>query len=612
MRYPDVSKEKMIGVDIETYDPRLGDLGPGVYRKDGNILGVSIAFDGFSEYYNLGHKGITEEEKRVNTLYLRDVLSSNIPKVGIKLLYDIDWLENWAGIKVNGPLNDIAVAEALLDEYKKSYKLDDLAMQYLGRGKAKARPQEICDANGWKGDFREHLYRMPYQDVREYASEDANEPLEIFAKQKLELDKQELNKVYATEMELYRVLLRMRKNGVRIDRAARSKATEHMSFKILEMEAEFQQSYGQINARSSKQVGALFDRLGVPYTKNYETGNPILDKEALEKIDHPAAKKIVALRQAKYVLNNYLTGAFLKCDVNGRIHCEFIPMKQDEGGTVTGRLSAKNPNLQGVSTPDRDKSREEPYGKMCRDLFIPEEGCWYGKIDYSQIEYRVITHFAKGPKSEEMRYAYRTNPKTDFHAMAIKWALELTGTELSRSKAKNLGFGSAYFMGIKAMMGHFGWTKEEATEMTRVYFEAFPFIEPTREAVVHVGKLRGYVRTPLGRRSRVTPSIRANRKEYIIFNHLIQGTAADILKQSMVDADKAGLYDVLTPHLTVHDELGLSIPKTKIGVEAYQELKRVMENSLELKVPIIADAEIGETWGSTEEFDFNDLKRKVE
>jgi len=611
MRYPDLSKEKLIALDIETYDPRLGDIGPGVYRRDGDILGVSIAVNGFSEYYNLGHKGVTQSEKTANTLYLRDVLGLDIPKVGTKLMYDIDWLENFAGIKVQGKLHDITVAEALIDEYKKTYTLDSLALQYLKRGKAKGKPQAFCEANGLKGDFREHLYMMPYEMVREYAAEDSAEPLEIIDQQLRIIEEQNLRQVYDMEMKLYRPLLRMRKNGIRIDRDARRNATEHLNAKMDDMEYAFYREYGDINARSSKQIGELFDHLGIQYTVSKETGNPVLDKEALDKIDHPAAHKIIALRQIKYMIGNYLNGSFLKCDVNGRIHCEFIAMKQDEGGTVTGRLSAKNPNLQGVSTPDRDKTREEPFGKICRDIFLPEEDSWYGKIDYSQIEYRVITHFAKGPKSEEMRIAYRNDSKTDFHNMAIKWAKEIAGVELSRSKAKNLGFGSAYYMGINAMMSHFNWTRAEATEMSRVYFEAFPFIEPTREGVVNVGKMRGYVRTPLGRRARCTEDIRRRKKEYILFNHLIQGTAADILKQSMVNAYEAGIFDVLPPHITVHDELGVSVPKTLIGVDAYEELKHIMETSIELKVPIVADAEIGRTWGSTEDADFEKMRKEV-
>ena len=611
LRYPDLSKESLIAVDIETYDPRLGDLGPGVYRRDGTILGVGIAVKGFSEYYNLGHKGIEKAERDANILYLRDVLSLPVPKVGTRLMYDIDWLENFAKIKVQGKLHDIAVAEPLIDEYKRTYTLESMSQQYLGYGKTKSGPEQFCEERGLKGDFREHLYMMPYSLVREYVLGDVEQPLLILDKQLKIIEEEGLRRVYDMEMRLYRVLLKMRKNGIRIDRNARDVATEKLTGKMIEMEHAFEREYGEINSRSSKQLGELLDRLGVEYERNKDTGNPILDKEALEKIDHPVVKKIVALRQIKYMLGNYLTGSFLKNDVNGRIHCEFISMKQDEGGTVTGRLSAKNPNLQGVSTPDRDKTREEPYGKICRDLFLPEEGQWYGKIDYSQIEYRVITHFARGPKSEEMRVAYRNNPKTDFHNMAIKWAYDLTGTVLSRSKAKNLGFGSAYYMGIPAMMAHFGWTKEEAREMSRVYFEAFPFIDPTREGVVNVGKMRGYVRTPLGRRARVSEDIRRRHKEYIIFNHLIQGTAADILKQGMVNADEAGLFDILTPHITVHDELGISVPKTLQGVEAYEELKHTMENCLELKVPIVADAEIGPTWGSTIDVDFNELRKQV-
>jgi len=617
IKRPDLSGAKMISLDLETYDPNLN-LGPGVYRRDGNILGVSLAVEGFAEYYSLAHKDTPIDEREANKRYLTETLGCSAPKVGANIRYDIDWLENWAGIKVGGEWNDIQIAEPLLDEYAGSYSLDTLSKKYLGRGKAKNPLEAWCQERGLKGDFREHMYLMPYDLVRPYGVDDAVEPLQVLEKQMIALEEQNLVPLYRMEMKLIKVLLLMRKNGIRVDREKRNANISVIHRDIMRMDQEFMQSYGGVNINSSRQLATLFDSQGIPYL-NTAKGNPSMGKEFLEKLDHPLAKQILALRDAKKTVDTFLNGAFVTFDVNGRIHCEFIPMKQDDGGTVTGRLSARNPNLQQVTSPDRDKARAQPYGLMCREIFIPEQDCWYGKIDYSQIEYRVIAHFASGPGAEDIRHQYQQDAHTDFHSMAQKWALDLAHTALSRSRAKNLGFGSAYFMGIKAMMAHFGWSREEAELLTRVYFTAFPFMEPTRNNVVEVGKLRGYVKTPLGRRARVTADMRENRKEYIIFNHLIQGTAADILKQGMVNAFDAGLFgdverlgdDLLFPHITVHDELGLSIPKTKGGVETYKELKNVMEQSIKLKVPIIADAEIGPDWGHTEEADFNKMLEEV-
>ena len=210
-----------------------------------------------------------------------------------------------------------------------------------------------------------------------------------------------------------------------------------------------------------------------------------------------------------------------------------------------------------------------------------------------------------------MRELYRTNPKTDYHQLVIDWAKMFTGHDISRGDAKRINFGFAYFMGAPAMSRKFNWPIEKAQAFQDLYKQTMPFIVPTRKAVVDVAKGRGYIRTILGRKARVSEEMRANKKEYVMFNRLIQGSAADVNKRAMVDAYRAGLFNVLTPHVTVHDELGVSVPKTKEGVEAFQELQHVMENAVTLKVPVVADAEIGPSWGETKDVNWEELYAQV-
>jgi DNA polymerase-1 len=267
--------------------------------------------------------------------------------------------------------------------------------------------------------------------------------------------------------------------------------------------------------------------------------------------------------------------------------------------------------LQQVPAKDDKGESVGTYGTECRSCFIPEEGCWYGKIDYSQIEYRCIAHYSIGEKSDEIKRTFNDNPHTDYHALVQRWIKEVTGTDLDRKFVKNLNFGTAYYMGVDSMSKKFGWPHDQSKELNRIYFETFPFLKPTRNEVVNTAKMRGYVRTVLGRRARVSREMRENKKEYVVWNYLVQGTAADIMKKAIVDAWNAGIFTVLVPHITVHDELGVSIPKTLQGVEAYRELKHVMENVVKLKVPIIAEAEIGPSWGETEACDFDKLKEML-
>lgn len=578
-------------MDIETFDPNIS-LGPGVYRDDGCILGVSLATDdGYAEYVNIGHRGIAAEERAANIAFVSDVAALNVPKVGANFMYDIDWMENWdgMGIKIRGDLHDVQVAEPLLDEYAASFSLDTLAKKYLGEGKKKEIPAEICERNGWKGDFRAHLWKMRYEDVREYAIGDARQPIDILKKQIEELHKQDLYELYRIEMGLYPLLLRMRKNGVRVDVDQREASRAQLQEEVNKIQDELFAEYGAFNWNSSAQIAEVFDSIGLEYPRSAETGNPSITKDFLEECEHPIAQKLNRGRTAQKIISTFINGAFTEHCVDGRVHCTFKPVKRDDGGTVSGRFSSSDPNLQAIP------SRDEEFSRLCRSILIPEPDCDWGKIDYSQIEYRFIAHYARGERAEEIREKYRTDPKTDYHQLVMDW------TGVDRFTAKRLNFGMAYFMGPPSMARKFHYTLEEARALQNRYMENVPFMGPTRSAVVDVGKGRGYIKTILGRRARVSPKMKAMKKEYVLFNRLIQGSAADLLKKAMKDSWDAGVYEYLTPHITVHDELGVSVPRTRAAREAYRELKRIMETAIALKVPAVADAELGASWGTTVE-----------
>lgn len=603
-KYPDLSAARVIAVDIETKDPNLLDMGPGVYRGDGAVMGVSISTgDGFHEYFNIGHEGVAAQEQTNNINYLKNVLALPVPKVGANLLYDLDWLENGLGLPVAGPIHDVQIAEPLLDEYRRSYALDALADAYLGKRKEKGEIERYAAARGWKGDPRAHIWRMPAEVVRAYAIADADLPIEIFRRQYPRLKRAGLLDVYALEMDLYPVLLRMRRAGVRIDRSRVASGIEVLTGRIKGAEGRLAAEYGPFQVNSSLQLSRIFDRLGVAYPRHAPTarasaqlemgaapplGNPKLDADELRGIAHPIAAAVLDVREARTCLSNFFVNAFSKMTgPDGRIHCSFNPLRDGTRGTVTGRLSASNPNLQQI--PGKGKG---PLGEMCRAVFIPEDGMAWGKFDWSQVEYRLIAHYATGPGAEEIRRAYREKPETDYHA----WVQSVTG--LDRTTAKRLNFGMAYFMGINSCAKKFGWTLEEAERFVQVYHEAVPFIKTSRAAVVYRAKKDGEVRSILGRRARMTDEIKKAGHEHAFFNRLIQGSAADLMKSAMVQAERAGVFDVLVPHLTVHDELDFSVPRTAEGGAAFMELKKIMETCVTLKVPLVAEGKIGTDWAT--------------
>ena len=312
-------------------------------------------------------------------------------------------------------------------------------------------------------------------------------------------------------------------------------------------------------------------------------------KEGLEKqddheVDYENTKSMIyEMRKADKMINTFLLGSLVKfITESSLIHCSFYNTLTDEFGTRSGRFSSANPNLQQVPSLGVD----EYYGMMCREPFIPFENCWWGKQDYSQIEYVFMAHFARGPGSNEVRAAYNNNPKQDYH----QYIMDLTG--LKRRFAKNLNFGVAYGMGAKHMAAYLGWTLDQCYNVLSIYHSKAPYIKSTIKEVEKVAKRRGYIRTFLKRRSRL---INPN-KAYTMFCRLIQGSAADLLKKAMLDCYKDGIFDVLYPHLTVHDELDVSVPKSKTGLEAFRAMSNTMEHCIELKVPIRVDGNLADNW----------------
>jgi len=629
-KYPDLSDAKIISFDIETFDPQLKEKGTGVYRNDGYILGVSICTDtGFSEYYNLGHfykkdtrmneqqviekfamnvktynyshYGIDLQERRKNINYLKKVMASDADKLGANIKYDMDWLENWLGIKIKGKLHDVQIAEPLIDENRMRYNLDSLGHKYLDRGKMKTEIDAFCERNKLRGDSRKWLYLMPYKMVRKYALEDVHVPLEVFMKQRVILNEEGLNEIYDYEMRLSRLLLKMRKTGVRINEPQLADIKKKTVKKIDESQEELNNITGRripVNFNSGPELGFILDKLGLEYPITEKTRKPSITKPWLRNHmdDHHVFKVINDCRKYYKLNSTFLESQIGGTVVNGRIHCSFNQLKSDDYGTVSGRFSSSNPNLQFIPANDPD------IGKSIRSLFIPEEGYDWIKADYSQIEVRIISHYAMGQGSNDIRQAFIDSLDTDFH----QWCADASGLSTSmgeggRKYAKRINFGIFYGMGIDLLCQQLGMSKDEGKAFMKMYHAKLPFIKNTIHKVSAKALSRGYVKTLLGRHRRFPDG----EKTYKAFNSIVQGTAADIMKKAMVDTYEAGIYDVLAPHITVHDEMDVSMPRTKEGIEATREMKQIMETCLPLKVPTVADFEIGKDWGALKDFEGN-------
>lgn len=611
------STDNPLVVDIETFDPTISGSNFKTMRMSEYInrtpycLGCSVydSSTGKSRYYNLGHKDYKREKDELKAL-----LETDRPKLLANAIYDVYFLEHYENIRVGGFCHDVQIAEPLLDSYAKSYSLATLCAKYGVEGKQNAEIIDIAKSINEKcTDARSLLFLMPYRAVRDYCLGDVAATYRVYEKQIPLLKAQNLVELYEMECQLLRIKVMMKMNGVRIDLKARDESRRIVLCEEEDLQFILSQKYGNFNFNSSAQVAKIFcEQLGItpPLTAK---GNFSVDKKFLEKIRKQTDFAEHLLRWKKL---NKLRTTFLEKAVDehitdeNRIHCNFDNLKNDVGGTVTGRWTCSKPNLQQI--PRNDKK----LGGLVRNIFIPEDDCWWGHTDYGQIEYRIFCHYALGWRrgdsidllADKVRKTYNEKPDTDYHALAQETIKAVTGHVFDRPTIKRLNFGTLYYMGAASMADNFGMTYEEASNAIAALFHAFPFIESTRELVVRQAKKRGFVKTVLNRRQRydrnfftVYDEQTHSRRDtsYALFNYLIQGSAADAMKAALIKCYEAGVYDVLKLHLIVHDETDVSIPKTKEGIEAYAEQKHLMETAVPLRVPLIADLDHGTSWGTT-------------
>lgn len=619
MEFPRLDSADIISIDIETYDPDLEERGIGTTR-DGYIAGVAIGTRDAQWYLPVRHEGGGNLDRAKVWKYLNDQLGTAIPKTGANLQYDIAYLWN-EGVHVAGPFYDVQVAEPLLDENKGSYSLEAIARERLGVGKEEAEMSSFIQYQfGAKpGKEKGYIWKCPAHIVAPYAKQDVKLPLEIIDIQLKELAQQELMEVWQLETDLLPILVRMHLNGVRVDAVH----AQHLQKEWTAHLAHLEKSFNGINPNSPKQKAEYLLSLGIepPKTKK---GNYSVDAKFLETVadQAPLIRNMMEAKKYQTFLSTFIGGA-LRANVNGRIHGQFNQLKGDEYGTVTGRLSAAKPNLQNIPNPEKDAF----FSSQCRGLYLPEHGQDWLRYDFSQIEYRLLVHFAStlaGGVADVARQMYIDNPDTDFHQMCA----ELTG--VTRKQAKNINFGLVYGMGVDKLARSLGLTRSEAKKIFDIYHEKAPAAKAFAEAAAQRAQNRGFVRTISGRKRRFDfwESTKFIRKEdklddeiymlkdkqaaidkwgpvkrahtHAAGNAVLQGSSADITKRSMVEGYKRGVYDVLGfPLVTVHDELGFSIatgdPRHE---EAAKEMNDIMIGAYKLAVPVLVTAGRGGSWGA--------------
>lgn len=604
--FPNLSGQGMIALDVETKDPNLSTMGPGFIRGDAYVCGVAVGTEaGFRSYYPVAHEmgDNLPKEKVFGWLSEQMRICKDVPKIGANFKYDLEALA-FEGVEVDGPIYDVQIAEPLLNENKFVYSLQSLGVEYLDEGKeTDLLYQWLVDAFG-KDNFKGNIYRAPATVVGPYAESDVDLPLRIFRKQKKLLLEQNLWDLFIMESKLIKILLKMRHRGVAVDLPKIEQARDEMRKQQAKELAQIKLTTGlDVDVWAADSLARVYDAAGVSYPRTAKTNKPSFTKGWLEHNNHPVSRLIKSVRHLDKFCGTFMEGYILEGNINGRLHTTFNQLKSDGGtGTVSGRFSSTGPNLQNIPTRTAE-------GKLIREAFIPDAGQKWYSIDWSQVEYRLIAHYAavmRKPGAAEVVRRYLEDSTVDYHQLVA----DMTG--LSRSNAKNLNFGLAYGQGIDLLCENLGVDRETGMKIINEYHTKAPFIRPLSKDVMQVAQQRGHIITLLGRHRRFhvwesrdgknfsqepLPGYR-RAKTHKALNALIQGSAADVMKKAMVDIWESGVCDVIgIPQLTVHDELDGSFEPTKAGTEAINEMKRMMETTVNLKIPLLADMKTGANWG---------------
>jgi DNA polymerase I-like protein with 3'-5' exonuclease and polymerase domains len=597
--FPDLSKYDEIAIDLETKDPQLKTMGSGSVTGKGEIVGVAVAVQDWKGYYPIAHEGGGNMDKNIVLKWFQNVLNTDSYKIFHNAMYDVCFIKA-AGLKINGRIIDTMIAGSLVDENRFRYDLGSMGRDYLGRGKNEAVLKETAEL--WGVDPKSEMYKLPAMYVGEYAERDAEMTLDLWQEMKKEIYSQDIEDVFNLETELFPCLVDMRFLGVRVD----VEAANQLKHKLLTEEKECLQKVKietgvDTQIWAARSIAQVFQKLNLPFDRTEKTNAPSFTKNFLQNHTHPLVKLIARAREINKAHTTFID-TILKHEHKGRIHAEINQLRSDQGGTVTGRFSYSNPNLQQI--PARNKE----LGPLIRSLFIPEQGCKWGVFDYSQQEPRLVVHYAALQNLYgvgEVLDAYQDGD-VDFHQIVAEMA------EIPREQAKTINLGLFYGMGKNKLQAELGINKEKADGLFRQYHSRVPFVKQLMDSVMARAQDRGRVRTLLGRLCRFHlwepnqfgihkalpheaalaehgPGIK-RAYTYKALNRLIQGSAADMTKKAMIELHKEGI----TPHIQVHDELDISV----INPLEAAKIKDIMESAVDLEVPNKVDYESGPNWGT--------------
>ena len=553
---------------------------------DAELVGLSFSVKENEAFYVPIPREFDAAKKTVGKF--REIYENEkIVKIGQNLKYDMEVLLNY-GIELRGRMFDTMLAHYLLFPEMK-HNMDEMARNYLDYD-----PIPIERLIG-SGKQQKNMRDLKPEEVYEYAAEDADVTLKLKNVFEKMLREEGLMELFETiEMPLLPVLVRMERNGVRIDENSLRETSLDFSHRMQEIEEEvYQLADKKFNVSSPKQVGELlFEKLHLlAKPKKTKTGQYATSEEVLIPLKklHPVVGKILDYRGYKKLLSTYIDALpLLVSKKTGYIHTSY-----NQAVTSTGRLSSSDPNLQNIPV-------REDIGKEVRKAFIPDDGCLFLSADYSQIELRIMAHLSG---DENMIEAFREG--RDIHAATAAKIYRIPLEEVTkdqRRKAKTANFGIIYGITTFGLAERMEVSRGEARELIDNYFQTYPKVKEYMDKSIEQGREKGYAETIFGRRCPLSKinSLNASERgnaERVAINAPIQGTAADIIKIAMIRVDRRmreeGLRSKLI--LQVHDELNFSVvPEEKEILERI--VREEMESAYQMQVPLIVDCGWGDNW----------------
>jgi DNA polymerase I-like protein with 3'-5' exonuclease and polymerase domains len=656
---PHLKDGTVVAVDLETHDPDLKTHGSGAIVGKGKVCGIALAWDDKKEYFPIRHKGGLTSNlpsksvwNRLNRLIFQ---KEKITKVFHNAMYDVCWIRAETGLMLKGPIYDTMVAASVIDENRMRYTLDSLAKDYLDDNKYKGDLKDLALELHGVSDPMSNMHLLPPDLVKDYAEQDVSLTLRLWnkfekiIKTPIETEsksKKTLQNIFELETKLFPCLVDMRFKGVRVDEEAAKTLGEELKQEIEEILKQIKkETRVTVDIWAADSIIPLLEQQKITdYKKTPKTGRPSITKLYLETHPNKYLNLIAKARQLDKLHNTFVT-SILKFVHKGRIHADINQIRSDQGGTVTGRFSMSNPNLQQI--PARSEQ-----GNKIRNLFLPEEDSQWASFDYSQQEPRLVVHYALKNNlygAEDMADAYNKDPDTDFHDMVAKMA------RITRKQAKTINLGLFYGMGKGKLARSLELDNEEAKELFNQYHSKVPFVKKLSNGLQSFAEKNKNIFTledrfcrfdrwePInkewndekgvfeiseykevnGKKQIVKSPVPVLRREeaenryladkvrnsqendphcnyfenyyrpaftYKALNRLIQGSAADMTKKAMVNLYEQGIV----PHIQIHDELCFSI-KTKEDIE---KIKHIMESAIQLKVPNKVDCKKGPSWGT--------------